>query len=304
MAAKLKISIPNLLPTKLFGPKFKSWWNGEPVPELAEVPPSTDGEPAASVANPALAAIMASEALWGEGRLSPGEAKLDIDLANALAVQKAAKLFLFSAETAARPIAIIKALNCKIESFEANEVIKQKADDKIKAAGLSKSYNSTRFDGQPGSLPKNKADAVLALYAATSAKNLEQIAFSIVRTLKPSGTAMILDFVLRHAEDDIVPCKGDEAREFLLEDDITKLFAAAGLKIRSDEDWGAPLLNAYYARQSEILENWEQIQAKLMSAGGIDAAQSLLSQTLVWRARLDALKLGRLTLRKFMLSKD
>lgn len=301
MAAKLKISIPNLNPGKLFGPKFKSWWNGEPIPAPQLVETAGEGEVAP---NPTLAALMASEALWGEGRLSPADAKFDVDLANALAVQKAAKLFLFSAETGARPIAIIKALNCKIESFESNEEHKQIADKNIKAAALSKSYNSTKFDGKPGSLPKNKADAVMALYAATSASNLEQIAFSIARTLKPSGMAMILDFVLRHAEDDVVACKGDEAREFLLENEVTKVFAAAGLKIRSDEDWGAALLNSYYARQSAILEDWEQIQAKLLSSGGMVAAQSLLSQTITWRARLDALKLGRLTLRKFMLSKD
>jgi len=300
----LKISIPNLMPTQLFGPKFKSWWNGEPMPELQLVEANSENQPESSQVQPETAALMAAVALWGEGRLSPADDKFDIDLANALAVQKSAKLIMFSAETGARPIAIIKALNCKVESFESDAKIKEMADKNVKAAALSKSYHSVLFDGKPGSLPKNKADAVLALYSGTSAKNLEQIAFSIVRTLKPSGMAMILDFVLRHAEEDIAACKGDEGREFMLEPEIKSVFAAAGLKIRSDEDWGASLLNTYYARQSAILENWERVQAKLLNSGGIVAAQSLLSQTMVWRARLDALKLGRLTLRKFMLSKE
>lgn len=301
MEANAPAEKPKKPKLNLFGPKFRAWWNGEETPSL-ELVEKTD-EPAAGE-NQKPSILHASEALWGQGRTTPSDDEFDVLMANALAVQKTQKLFLFGSESGARPNAIIKALSCKIDSYEINADLKAAADKTIKASGQAKSFKSIAFDNKPGSLPKNKADAVLFTYPAISEAAMEVAGFAIARVLKPSGTAMFIDFILRHPEDDIEACKGDEGRGFLLEADINRVFSAAGLKVRSDEDWGAPFLNCYYRQQNKLLNNWENIQAQLMKAGGVAAMQSLLTQTIAWRARIDALKLGRLTLRKILLSKD
>ena len=338
MAAKLniKLPLPDKAKLKIMGAKFNAWWNGSEYLELGpdEAPPEANEGAANDTAAPeadatnlqvgegennsqettppdkkpverpivnANSAIYGAASLWGAGRLTPSSVDFDLCLVKELNLSKNSKFGFFCAEAGAQVSNIIKSANCKTEGYFIEAAVKDASIAYIKEAGLEKLYSAKTYDGTPKSVRKNRYDQVLMVYLSGTKAETESNIFALSRMLKPKGLASWVNFIAREGEERLEESSGTERRQFLTHEDILPAFGASGLVVLSEEECGADLLNAYYQRQSYIVDNWEQIQGQLMQKGGIGAVQAALDLTLAWRARIEALKSGKLHLRKFIL---
>lgn len=325
MAAKLnlKLPLPDKTKLKIMGAKFNAWWNGTEFvdisPESEEIPPeeqsndnggTPENEGQAISSKPAASnkkidinsdgAIFGASVLWGEGRLTPANSEFDLSLIKELGLNKSNKFGLLNGDAGALASNIIKSANCKTEVFFSEAKVKDAAQKFIKSNGHEKFYSAKIYDGTPKSVPKNRFDQVLMLYISGSKSETESNIFALARMLKPKGIAAWVNFVARDGEDGLEDSSGSKRWHYLSNSDILPAFEASGLMVANNEECSAELLNAYYKRQTTIVENWEAIQGKLMQNGGIDAVQAALEQTMVWRARIHALRTGRLHLRKII----
>ncbi len=341
MAAKLNIKLPLPDKTKLktMGAKFNAWWNGteyvaieensEEVGQEAEVSLANNGEasevqdsqtpvsepeansahdsglklvpPIERISFDSQSAIQSAAILWGEGRITPSNNDFDLSLVKDLGLNKGNRFGIFCGEAGAQAACIIKSANCKTEAYFVEAKVKDAAIAYIKAQGLEKSFATKMYDGSPKSVPKNRFEQVLMVYQSSTKEETESNIFALARMLKPKGVAAWVNFLTREGEARLEESSGNERRQFLTNSDILPAFEASGLVIVSDEECSADLLNAYYKRQAQIVENWDNIQGQLMQKGGVEAVRAALEQTMVWRARIEALKSGRLHLRKFIL---
>lgn len=301
-----KLALPTPAPGALqrTGAKLRAWWNGEPYdPAAIETPPDR-GEPTAAdfAEDPARAALVAGEALWGAGRLLPGDETLDLSFGSALGLTKGKRLASFGPDLGARAVLAAQQLQVKTDQF-AEEPLLQSAIQETFAGTkkLAKDLSVHLFDGSPGSVPKGKADGVLFYLAAPRPDVAEALAFTAERVLRPGGSGLLFDLFARRNDDPLIePCRGPEQRQFLDEDAVRAALEAAGLEVRGQEDRGADLLNAWQEATERVRHDFEDFQALLLQTGGQHAAAAALQDIMVWRARADALRAGRLTARRIM----
>jgi hypothetical protein len=302
----LKLPVPLALPQpaalKRTGAKLRAWWNGTDYVEEPqdEAGPSDAAPPVAAVSDPELAARIASEALWGAGRLVPGESALDVAFAGALGMTKGKRLVLFGPDLGARALDSVRELSVKADLYLRDPRDVELATATVTAdRKLAKDITVHAFDGAPGSAPKNKADGAVFYLAARSAGEADVAMFTAERVLKPGGSGVFFDLFARRDDDPALdPCRGPEARQFLDEDLVLAGLEASGLELRGQEDRGADLLNAWHSAMERMKADFESFQAGLIQTGGQHAAVSALEQILLWRARADALRAGRLTARR------
>jgi hypothetical protein len=283
--------------------RFKAWWNGEPVEEPETEAEGEGGDAAtqgAGASDPALASIIAAEALWGSGRTEPGSVVMDVSLAAALGMKKAARLVLLGADAGARAVAISKQCDVRIEAWEAQPLRVKLGAEAAGAAKLSKKINYKVWDGKPGDLPKNRAEALLSLWQCTSEAAVESQVFAVQRILKPSASAMWLDLFATRIDDIDPACAGAEQRGFVEEQSLLDALEPAGIEIASEQDFTPVLLDALQDAWTVLRDDWEGVQARLLAIGGADAAAQALQQVMTWRAREAAMLSGRLTARRYV----
>lgn len=314
MALKLPLPLPGADPAALrrTGAKLRAWWTGsDPVGPDGSA--STDSDPPASPASPAtvlpagvddpdLSAMVASEALWGAGRLEPVDGAIDVGFAGALGLTRGRRLALFGPDLGQRALACVRELGVKVDQFIPDPRQLDLTRQTLAAhRKLARDIVLHGFDGAPGSAPKNRSDGVMFMLACPSPEEAEVAAFTAERILRPGGTGLIFDLFARRDDDPMLdPCRGPEGRHFLDEDAVTGALEAAGLELRGQEDRGADLLNGLQVALDRIREDFAAFQAGLLATGGALAAAGALDRILLWRARADAVRAGRLTARRIV----
>ncbi len=329
----LKIAVPKLDNSKLqsVGAKLRAWWNGEeniPVEpsddandansEQEKVAPEAtateDAVPAAKVESKKdnfakqadLVKYSVLEKLFGEGRAAPADGEVDKSIIEGMPftyAEKKQKLYLFGTEPCAAIFGWLNRYELEIEAYEANPVVLQRAKDFLSKKGMGSKIKFHSYDKSPKSLPKNKAAQLLIYAQATSFEAMEAIAFSLARILKPGGEAILFDYFAKDGESEIAN-DAQFGRSFMYESDIAPLMDAAGVVIVEQEDIGAHLLNSYRQRRIKTIESWEAIQADLIKLGGIEVANQALEATAAWSKRIEAIKKGKMVVKKIRLMLD
>jgi hypothetical protein len=299
----LSLPLPNPAALAAASARFKAWWNGEPVAEPAlSVVEGEGGEPAALASDPARAAIIAAEALWGQGRNWPGSDALDVRLCSSLGLKKAGRLVMLGLDAGASATAIVKDCDARIEGFSQDPLLVTMGTQAAAAAKFTKKITLKTWDGQPGTLPKNRAEGLMALWQGTDLARVEALVFGVARTLKPNASAVWLDLFAARSDAIDDSWRGTGQRDFVEEDAFLQALGPAGLEVRSEQDWTAELLNTLEGAWAMLRDDWEGCQARLMALGGAEAATAALQEVMTWRARHAALASGRLSARRFVVA--
>jgi hypothetical protein len=299
----LSLPLPNAAALAAASTRFKAWWNGEPVPETNLALVDGDGsEPSAGVSDPARTRIVAAEAMWGPGRLWPGSDGLDVRMCTSLGLKKAGRLVLLGLDAGAAAAAIVKDCDARVEGFDTDPLLVGLGGEAATAAKLAKKITLKTWDGAPGSLPKNRAEGLIAQWQGTDAARVEAMVFAMARTLKPGASALWLDMFAARADGVEAAWSGSPARGFIEESVFLQALEPAGLTVRSEQDWTADLLNALEVTWARLREDWETCQASLIARGGSEAAAAALQEVVTWRARHGALANGRLTARRYVVA--
>jgi hypothetical protein len=308
----LKLAMPNFAAPKSepsalaqTHARLKAWWNGDPAPKFETVQTDATPEQAANAAqaNGDVVHTYASAALWGEDRTFPTSTRFESQLIVEAGGEKASRLALFGGGVGATAILIGLTTSSKVEMFDANPTVLKIADKTLKAHKQAKRFGVHAFDWQPGSLPKGKADGAMFMFQGGVEGRIEAGAFCAERTLRPGAVALWIDFFARADSEDLDNCRGFENRKFASEDEAIMAFPAAGLDMRADDDWSARYLDAFDEAWRDLSAQLSVRQAALIKQGGLSAGSSALADLVTWKARAEAIRNGKLTVRRYLAAK-
>jgi hypothetical protein len=284
--------------------RLKAWWNGEPPADLRVVETDENQHPELQRDNIDWASIhpRACSALWGNGRSYPSTAEFEGHLVLESGGSKGSRIALFGGGTGAMARVISEKTAAKIEIFEADPVARAITDKAIKASKQAKRFGVHDFDWQPGTLPKSKADAALFMFQGGHDGQLEAGAFCAERILRPGTSAVWLDFFARRDDETLDACRGQTKRRFESEEEATIAFSACGLIVAADDDYSAQFLDAFDVAWRDLAINLGLRQAALIKEGGIHASTSALQNLICWKARSEAIRSGRLMVRRYIVT--
>jgi hypothetical protein len=286
--------------------RLRAWWNGDPAPKFEVVSKDSDAaSPSVTqVAGDAEAVhTYACAALWGEGRTFPTSAKFEGQLIAEAGGDKASRMALFGGGVGATAVLIAQNTSAKVEMFDASPTVRKIADKAFKAHKQSKRFGVHPCDWQPGSLPKGKADGALFLFQGGAEGRLEAAAFCAERIMRPGALAVWIDFFARTDSEILDACRGIENRKFVTEDEAIMAFPASGLDMRADDDWSARYLDAFDLAWRDLSAQLSVRQAALIKQGGLSAGSAALADLMVWKARAEAIRTGKLTVRRYIAAK-
>jgi hypothetical protein len=284
--------------------RLKAWWNGDPAPVFQVVsnqegaPPPTQDEK-----DKAATHVYACAALWGDARTFPSSDYFEEQLIGEVGGAKASRMALFGGGVGATAIQIALNTSSKVEVFDADPTIRKIAEKNLKEHKQAKRFGVHAFDWQPGSLPKGKADAVMFMFQGAQSGAVEAGAFCAERILRPGGLVSWIDFFARADGEDLDGCRGFENRKFASEDEAIMAFPAAGLDMRADDDWSARYLDAFEHAWRGLSAHLSVRQAALIKQGGLSAGSAALADLVCWKARAEAIRSGKLTVRRYLAAK-
>jgi hypothetical protein len=286
--------------------RLKAWWNGDPAPKFETVAPATSSEEAAALAANAdgdAVHTYACAALWGEDRTFPTSTFFEGQLITEAGGEKASRMALFGGGVGATAILIGLNTSSKVEMFDANPTVRKITEKAFKAHKQGKRFGIHPFDWQPGSLPKGKADGAMFMFQGGAEGNIEAGAFCAERILRPGALALWIDFFARNDNEDLDACRGFEKRTFASEEEAIMAFPAAGLDMRADDDWSARYLDAFDLAWRDLASKLSVRQAALIKQGGLSAGSAALNDLVTWKARAEAVRSGKLTVRRYLAAK-
>lgn len=289
--------------------RLAAWWDGEIFDEaaamariearLAAVSDRAADDAGAPVYDPP-PRLVALAAIWGEGRIRPGDdtadklepARMGLAPDGVLAVLGPGHVGPLAALATAHP--------GRIEAFEWREETFPALECGLAGAGLSGRIAATRIDLEAHAFAPDRYDGLLSIEDFAYCSHPAHLAQQIAKCLKPGACAVVESYVgLRAAELATAfatsfadPCI--RAHRALLQ-----VFRNAGLGVEDDEDLTEEFLDT--ARGG-----FKSLGAKLAGAGALDvtAARELAWEAEAWRMRLRLLAQRRLERRRFILRKQ
>lgn len=293
--------------------RFRAWWEGESFdPEAAAA--EIEAKLAAEAANdaegheeelfepPALELpprLLALAAIWGEGRVRPGDAG-----AEALEPQRvgvgADGVLAFLGPGLAAPVAALASVHPgRIEVYEWREETLEALREGVARAGLEERVSVTAFDIEAHAFPANHFDALLSIDDFAYCGYPPQLAQRIAKGLKPGACAAIEVYV-GSSREAAAPAFASAFAEPQIRshEELQKVFASTGLSLEADDDLAEDTLKL--AR-----EGFERLSDALADAAALDVAvaRELAWEAQSWRTRMTLLTQRRLMRRRFVLRK-
>jgi hypothetical protein len=286
--------------------RLKAWWNGETLPKPVEIQAQAETSAGAQAPTIDWSTVhpKASAALWGNGRSYPCTSELEAQLILDSGATKGSRIALFGSGTAGMAQLISEKTAAKIEIFEDDSNARVITERVLKATKQAKRFGYHSFDWQPGTLPKNKADAAIFMFQGGQEGRLEAGSFCAERILRPGASAAWFDFFARRDDDLLDTCRGHEGRRFGTEEEATIAFSASGLAITADDDWSAVYLDAFDVAWRDLAINLGLRQGALIKEGGYNASTSALENLIFWKARSEAIRSGKLMVRRYLLTSN
>ena len=237
----------------------------------------------------------------GGGRIFPSTLQLENLLITEANGPKASRIALFGAGGGALARVISQSTAAKTEIFESDRTLLLLTEGLLKDIKQSKRFSYHRFDWTPSSLPKGKADSAIFVFQGGGEGSLEAGAFCAERVLRSGGFCVWFDMFARKDDETLDPCRGSEGRRFASEEEAIIAFSASGLTVIGDDDWSARYLDAYDVAWRDLTINLGIRQAALIKSGGVNAGTSALANLISWKARHEAIRSGKITVRRYLL---
>lgn len=284
--------------------RLKAWWNGDDPSKFAlvETDGGTSGNSAAAVdVDWPVVHSKASAAIWGSGRTYPSTLQLETMLLNEGNASKASRIALFVGSAGAMARAASQSTAAKIEVFDHDPALLKLSEELLKTTKQAKRFGYHIFDWTPGKLPKGKADSAIFMFQGGLEGRIEAASFCAERVLRAGGYCVWFDLFARKDDDTLDACRGSEMRRFVNEDEAIIAFSASGLTVVGDDDWSARYLDAYDVAWRDLSINLGLRQASLIKTGGVNAGSSALENLVCWKARQEAIRSGKITVRRYLL---
>lgn len=290
--------------------RFHAWWEGEEFDEAAaqaaiEAIANDVGEETGGAEEelfdaprfdmpPRLAALAA---LWGEGRVRPGDSSCERLEPARLGIAPEGVLAVLGPGLEAPLAAIAAAHPGKIEAFEWREETFEALKHGLAKAKLDERIGLARIDLEAHVFPLAFYDGLISHDDFAYCGHPPHLALQIVKTLKPGAAAMIECYVgLKCAEYPTAFASAFAEPQIRAHGDLLQIFSDAGLALESDEDLTEEFLalaRGGFKRLGEALTNAAKLE--------VAAVQELAWEAEAWRMRMKLMAQRRLERRRFVL---
>lgn len=290
--------------------RFRAWWEGEAFDEEAATAAITRQlcEQAANDADDELfdepayrlpPRLVALEALWGEGRVRPGDATAEA-MAPARLGLGPDSVLAFLGPGLAEPVkTLASAHGGRIDVFEWREETNEALAYGVKSSKLAARVTVSRIDLDALALPPETYDGLLSIDDFAYCGYPPRLAQQFAKILRPGATAVVETYVGLRAEELATAFASSFAEpQIRAHGDLLQFFTDAGLEIEADEE----LTDEFVALARA---SFKALGERLTDGRGLDpaTAQELAWETEAWRARLRLLVQRRLERRRFILRK-
>jgi len=290
--------------------RFNAWWEGEEFEEAAaqaaiDAAANDQTEPKGAAEDELFDALpfdmpprlTALGAIWGEGRVRPGDAASENLEPGRLGIAPEGVLAVLSPGLEAPLAAIAGAHPGKIEAFEWRDETFDALKHGLAKAKLEERIGLARVDLEAHVFPHAFYDGLISVDDFAYCGHPPFLALQIVKTLKPGAAAVIECYVgLKCAEFPTAFASAFAEPQIRAHGDLLQVFNDAGLVVESDEDFTEEFLNLArggFKRLGDVLTN----NAKL----DVGAMRELAWEAEAWRVRMKLLAQRRLERRRFIL---
>lgn len=287
--------------------RLHEWWEGvggEPVeqPDLSASPSAVSSRAASLRARIARGdpAIIATELLWGEGRVGPGEAAADVRQTASLAVGSNSSVCWLGVGMAAPAASVAAASGAYVTGLEWRDDWLARGREVAAAAGLGRRLTCEPMTFDPLSLPDRRFDAFCAMERLNEAPDLAALLDAARGALKDDGLILFIETV---SEDE--PEEDDASAAPLTVAGWRAMLSQAGFDMRVVEEvtgsaiareqaaWGR------FLRELSVLAEIAAAEPRVRSVLGKVVELLLASQN-----RLKALEQGDLAVYRFVAARS
>jgi hypothetical protein len=291
--------------------RFHAWWEGEAFDEAAaqaaidaaanDAPKaetgSTEDELFDALPFDMPGRLTALAAIWGEGRVRPGDDVLEKLEPARLGIAPEGVLAVLGPGLEAPLAAIAGAHPGKIEAFEWRDETLEALKYGLAKVKLDERIGLARIDLEAHVFPLAFYDGLISLDDFAYCGHPPFLALQIVKCLKPGAAALVECYVgLNCGEFPTAFASSFAEPQIRAHGDLLQVFSDAGLALESDEDLTDEFLGvarAGFKRLGEVLTN----NAKL----DVAAMRELAWEAQAWRVRMKLLAQRRLERRRFIL---
>ena len=291
--------------------RFHAWWEGEEFDEAAaqaavdatandDDPKKTGSAEEELFDAPAFdmpPRLTALAALWGEGRVRPGDADWEKLEPSRIGIAPEGVLAVLGPGLEAPLAAIAAAHSGKIEVFEWREESFDALKHGLAKAKLDERVGLARIDLEAHVFPLAFYDGLISIDDFAYCGHPPHLALQIVKTLKPGAAAVIECYVgLKCAEYPTAFASAFAEPQIRAHGDLLQIFNDAGLALESDDDLTdgfLELARAGFKSLGERLTNAAKLQ--------VATVQELAWEAEAWRMRMKLMAQRRLERRRFVL---
>jgi hypothetical protein len=290
--------------------KFRAWWEGEEFNEEATAA-DIERKLSEAAANDAEAELFdepeyelpprltALAALWGGGRVRPGDATADGLEPARLGLAPESVLAVLGPGLAAPVIALADGHAGRIEVFEWREETLDALKHGVAKANLNDRVSVARIDLEAHVFAPNGYDGLLSTDDFAYCGYPPHLAQQIMKCLKPGACAVIETYAGMRADELKTAFASSFAEpQIRAQGDLLQFFTDAGLVLEADEDLTGEFLAMARAAFKDLGERLTQGNALEPAA-----ARELAWEAEAWRMRLKLLAQRRLERRRFILRK-
>jgi SAM-dependent methyltransferase len=292
--------------------RFRAWWEGEEFDETSALA-VIEGQLSEQAANDASveselfdappyelpARLQALAALWGEGRVRPGDATMEALEPARLGIAPDGVLAMLGPGLAAPVVALADAYAGRIDVFEWREETLDALTHGVAKANLNDRINVARIDLEAHVFTPAAFDGLLSIDDFAYCSYPPHLAQQIMKALKPGACAVVETYVGLRGEELATAFASSFAEpQIRAHGDLLQFFADAGFALELDEDLTDEFLAAARAAFKALGESLTQ-GAGLEPAAG----RELAWEAEAWRMRLKLLAQRRLERRRFILRK-
>lgn len=289
---------------------FLLWWNGDPdsVPgrslKATPVRKLTVEVPRAKKQDIS-ARAMISQALWGEGNLTPGPVEFVTELTARLGLTSEMSMLDLGAGLGGPSRAISSAYGVWVTAHDAVPVHVKAGMEQSVMHGMGKKVPISQFDPETVEIPARKYDCIFSKEMMHHVKVKKRLIAEIERGLKPQGQFIITNYVVTDKGIDgphVAAWNGADGQvnHFWSKEEYSAAFAEVKLDLRVTED----LTQRYCEIIADGFRGLKKNMEGLIASEPDKARQSELRRALAfesnrWAVRAEALQSGAIAIVRF-----
>ncbi len=290
---------------------FLTWWNGFADADSGNIISGGAILRARKVEAPRAkkqdisARAMISQALWGEGNLTPGPAEFIAELTARLGLTPEMSMLDLGAGLGGPSRAISTAYGVWVTAYDAVPVHVSAGMEQSVMHGMGKKVPISQFDPETVELPDRKFDCIFSKEMMHHVKVKKRLIAEVESALKPRGQFIIINYVVTEKGKDGLKVAAwneadGQASHFWSKEEYAAAFAEVKLDLRVTEDLTPRYCEMIAQGFRGLMKNMDGlIAAETDTVRQSELRRALAFESNRWAVRAEALQAGDIAVMRF-----